>query len=51
MSSWLWIVEWKSKQGYIREEFTTKEDAQNFIQYNQWEKGEHPTIKEIELVR
>lgn len=49
MSYWIWIVEWKSKGDYVREQFNTQEEAQNFVEYTEWQRGEHPTIKEIEF--
>ena len=52
MSYWIWVVEWKNKYSdRYREEFNTKEDAQNFVRYNEWEGGEHPVVKEIEIYK
>ncbi len=50
MSYWVWYVTWYTSCGEeCIEEFNTKEDAQNFIKYNQWGKNEHPKLKEIEV--
>ncbi len=44
-----WIVNWVAVSGEVcSEEFNSKSDAQNFIQYNDWQRGEHPKLEEVD---
>ncbi len=50
MSSFVWQVRWFSDGGEeCCEEFNKKSDAQNFMQYNDWQGNEHPKLSEVEL--
>lgn len=50
MGKTIWQVQWFSATGEeCVEDFDNKSDAQNFLEYNDWQKNEHPKLTECEV--